>query len=408
MNDWTTPEDIRKRVAREWTSGRLLAARVPGRAAGDAGPTVAGFPLRIPLRKPKSGDLSARFVDVQAWIEKLVADTRYRVEFREVNHRVIGRQQLPVAAWLDSAEDTLVLTGHTRAAKRFDQLVRATPVEFHVWLRAHPLKALDATADWEQILSVVAWIREHPRSGLYLRQVSLPGVHTKVIERQRRVIDSLLVSAGVHGAEVSGEGISGRPVPGGRNWFERRYGFRSKPLLVRVRALDPDLELVPGASDLTMPATELARHQPPSDTVVLITENEINYLALPPKRGTLAIWGAGNRAPEALAQVGWLKDHRIYYWGDVDTHGFAILDRLRGVLPHVESFLMDREVLTAHRDSWVREPSQMLRSLSNLTSAESDLLQDLQHDKMGPNVRLEQELINFEVVATAVANLGSA
>ena len=484
MSDWTTRDDIRKRAEREWVSGRLLAARVPGRESGGEGPATTEFPLRIPLRKPKSSDLSARFVEVQAWIDRLGSEPRFRVEFREVNHRVIGRQQLPAAAWLDSAEDALVLTGHTREAKRFDQLVLATPVEFHDWLRAHPLKALEAVADWEQILDVVAWIREHPRSGLYLRQVSLPGVHTKLIERHRRVIDSLLVSAGVPdaeapgvealgtqtvgteaiaveatdadvadaaeavtvdaeavssdagvvGAEVSGVGISGVGVSvrafsnvsgaevaevevpghasghratGGRGWFERRYGFRSKPLLVRMRALDPNLELVPGAADLTMTATALSGHEPASDTVVLITENEINFLALPRKVGVLAIWGAGNRAPEALAEVGWLKHHRVYYWGDIDTHGFGILDRLRGVLPHVESFLMDREVLLAHRELWVREPSQMQRALSNLTVAENDLLQDLQQDKLGPNVRLEQELINYQDVVAAVAGLST-
>jgi hypothetical protein len=450
MKDWTTPDDIRKRVEREWASGRLLAARVPRRDSDDELPAITEFPFRIPLRKPKSGDLSARFVDVQAWIDELNRGSRYRLDVREVNHRVIGRQRLPAAAWLDSAADALVLTGHAREAKQFDLLAVATPVEFHRWLRSHPLKALDAAADWEQILAVVRWIREHPRSGLYLRQVSIPGVHTKVIERQRRVIDALLESVadsgvvyaaggssghaprdasgtdvglggvGTLGAEISGARlaqvemsgveisgrVSGAPAIGRRNWFENRYGFRSKPLLVRTRALDPGLELVPGAVDLTMPASALARHGPASDTIVLITENEINFLTLPLKANTLAIWGAGNRAPEALAEIGWLKHCRVYYWGDIDTHGFGILDRLRGVLPQVESLLMDREVLLSHRESWVQEPSQMLRPLPNLTAVENDLLRALQQNEFGPNVRLEQEFVGYGEVAAAVAGLG--
>ena len=33
--------------------------------------------------------------------------------------------------------------------------------------------------------------------------------------------------------------------------------------------------------------------------------------------------------------------------GDIDTHGFAILDTLRARFDHVESFLMDRDTLMA-------------------------------------------------------------
>ena len=29
----------------------------------------------------------------------------------------------------------------------------------------------------------------------------------------------------------------------------------------------------------------------------------------------------------------WLLEKEIYYWGDIDTHGFAIFNQLRGFLP---------------------------------------------------------------------------
>jgi hypothetical protein len=32
----------------------------------------------------------------------------------------------------------------------------------------------------------------------------------------------------------------------------------------------------------------------------------------------------------------------VLYWGDLDTHGFAILDELRAHCPHAESLLMNR------------------------------------------------------------------
>jgi len=41
------------------------------------------------------------------------------------------------------------------------------------------------------------------------------------------------------------------------------------------------------------------------------------------------------------------------YWGDLDTHGLAILSRARLKLPHLESALMDEHTLLRHRDLWV-------------------------------------------------------
>jgi len=47
----------------------------------------------------------------------------------------------------------------------------------------------------------------------------------------------------------------------------------------------------------------------------------------------------------------------VHYWGDLDTHGFAILNQLRAWLPQTRSFLMDRQTLVEHRDRWGREPA---------------------------------------------------
>jgi hypothetical protein len=51
MNDWTTPEDIRKRIQREWDNGRILL-----RCREEA-----VFPLRIPLKRPDSKALAEQF-----------------------------------------------------------------------------------------------------------------------------------------------------------------------------------------------------------------------------------------------------------------------------------------------------------------------------------------------------------
>ncbi|MCU1337334.1 MAG: conserved hypothetical cytosolic protein, partial [Bryobacterales bacterium] len=51
---------------------------------------------------------------------------------------------------------------------------------------------------------------------------------------------------------------------------------------------------------------------------------------------------------ERLSEVRWLRQPALHYWGDIDTYGFHILDRLRSTFPNAWSFLMDRETLLEH------------------------------------------------------------
>ncbi len=89
---------------------------------------------------------------------------------------------------------------------------------------------------------------------------------------------------------------------------------------------------------------------------VVVTENLVNFLALPDRPDTLAIYGGGYGF-SSLRDAGWLQNCEVLYWGDLDTHGFRILDQLRAEHPHVVSVLMDEATLLAHRDAWVSEPS---------------------------------------------------
>ena len=70
----------------------------------------------------------------------------------------------------------------------------------------------------------------------------------------------------------------------------------------------------------------------------------------------MVIFGAGYGF-EGLGGVRWLAERRLLYWGDIDTHGFAILDAFRARFGHVESFLMDRSTLFAFESLWGAEDS---------------------------------------------------
>ena len=401
--DWTTQADLRAQTEKLWDKGRLLACLAH---AGEL------FPLRLALRGPGSADLSQRFDEVRAWARALQAgagDSKrrgYRVVVRDVKHRVIGANQVPSEAWLDTLDDALDLIGKRREARRFESLVghtRAAQPALLPWLQRRPLRALELDAAWPRLLDVVAWLQAHPRPGVYLRQVDLPGIHSKFIEANAAVLAELLDLALPADAIEAGAR--------GTHPFARRYGFRDKPQRVRFRMLDPRQVVLANCAqgadlDITLTQADFARLAPPAARIFL-TENEINFLAFPALPDSLLIFGAGYGFG-ALAQAQWLHTKAIHYWGDIDTHGFAILDQLREKFPHAESFLMDRATLLAHQLLWTEEPEPSLRDLSHLSADERALYHDLRWKRLGDDdrqVRLEQERIQFGWVENALARV---
>jgi hypothetical protein len=176
--------------------------------------------------------------------------------------------------------------------------------------------------------------------------------------------------------------------------FERRYGLRFEDPQIRFRWLDPSRAPV-GISDAAIPLSQLAAYAPSCDHVI-VTENKINFLTLPQSPKMLAIFGGGY-AIDLVQALPWLVNQPLHYWGDLDTHGFAILSRLRRYFPHTRSFLMDRDTLVNHRKFWTEELSgtRVLRDLPTLDLYEQALYDDLRNDRLGDRVRLEQERVQY-------------
>lgn len=391
---WTTPTGLQAQVHKLWDRGLLLASVAGGESV---------FPRRLALKGPDSRALGERFSEVRDWIAGLVANEGlYRIEWRSVNHRVLGANRIPSAIWIDTLEQALGLIGKHRAAERFAGMVertRETRAELIPWLAKRPLRALALAEEWPQLLAIVDWLSKHPRPEVYLRQVDLPGVHTKLIEGHRAVLAELFDLV------LPGEAIDATHT--GAFGFCRRYGFLDKPARVRFRMLDPTVRLLPMASDqdITLAQAAFSSLAPPVATV-FITENEINFLAFPNVRDSMVIFGAGYGFAN-LATVHWLQEKNILYWGDIDTHGFAILNQLRGFFPHTVSFLMDRETLLAHRQFWGSEPQPQTGDLLRLTTEEQTLYDQLRQHTWGVSVRLEQEKIGFRCLAAALQKLRS-
>ena len=388
---WTGAAELRAQLQRLWDRGDLLAERVTGESS---------FPRRLSLKGPSSTEMSDRFDAVRQWIAALCALPHYRVELREFRHRVLGLNQVPAAVWVDSLDAALAVLGRRADADRFSGLLERTRVRRPAlldWIAARPHRALAVADAWDRMLDVVDWIEGHPRSGVYLRQVDIPGVDSKFIEAHRGVLgqwlDLVLPPAAI---DDSVTGVAG---------FARRYGFRDRLERIRLRTLDPAHALLPGAAqaDLTVDAATFAALQPGVERV-FITENEINFLAFPPVRASLLVFGAGYGF-DVLAKADWLRRCEVHYWGDIDTHGFAILDQLRAHVPAARSLLMDRATLHAFEAHWGVEEKPLRRDLERLDAEEQSLYDELRDNRVRANLRLEQERIGFAWVERALAGL---
>ena len=184
------------------------------------------------------------------WIGQLSnAAGPYRIEWRSVNHRVLGPNEIPAAIWIDQLSDALGLIGKRRAADQFAALVKLTAnkrPDALPWLTKRPMRALELAEDWPRLLEIARWLLDHPRPAIYLRQIDLPGVHTKWIEAHRGVLAELL--------DIVLPEQSIDPAHTGVGGFCRRYGFLDKPSRVRFRMLDSNARLLPveAGRDITL------------------------------------------------------------------------------------------------------------------------------------------------------------
>ena len=386
--NWTKPADVRAQLKKMWERGDILAGLVTGQTP---------FPKRLMLKVPTSAEMADRFDEVRVWIGELRAMPYCRVEMREFKHRLLGANAVPHEVWIDTVEDALALVGKQRVAASFIALVAMTHKQqpkLLGWLAKRPLRALELFDEWNRLLEIVAWLEKHPCPALYLRQVDIPGVHSKFIEAHRGVLSELLDLV------LPPEAIDFTLTGNGQ--FAGRYGFRDKPVRIRFRMLDPEHSLLTYGfeEDITIDAESFARLDPKISRV-FITENEINFLAFPQVKNSMVLFGAGYGF-DMLGTAAWLSRCRIHYWGDIDTHGFAILDQLRSRFDHVESFLMDRSTLLAFKSQWDVEEKQTLRDLTRLNSEEIALYDDLRDNRIRKNLRLEQEMIGFGWVEAAL------
>ncbi len=369
-----TPDEIKQKAARKYRP--FLRAIVQD---------APFFPLEIRFRKAKASD---DYLLLHEWVGQLLAGSKaergfgYEVTLAERKSRRYGRQSLPARITIETESDFLRLIGKRDEFRRWKTAVSHTIAIFpqlQNWLAQHPQRVLPHLSIWDDLLTVCTYFVAHPRPDLYMRELPVP-VHSKFIEENRAILRHLL-----------DELLPPDAVRIDESRFERRFGLRYDEPQIRLRLLDESLrdELGWPTADISITLSACAGLMGMNGRSILIVENKMTFLTLPPLKKGIAIWGKGFQV-NLLRDVGWLADCDIQYWGDLDAQGFAILSQLRGYWPQTRSFLMDAATLEKYRAFVVTGTPSPVMELAHLDGRETAVYQEL----AAHNWRLEQERIS--------------
>lgn len=366
----------------------LRSWAVDGWAATSA---ALNLPLHPPTERKALADQTAARTWARAW------DGVDGVEWTPRSWPSIGRQLVPERLLLQGADSIADFAGAASArrwklARGVVEQVRAAlgdpdaprpasaapPTEsaLHVTepldaaLNRHLLTLMGLEpAERARVLELSAWIADHDVSGMFLREIPLPGVDSKWLEQHKAVVLALVTA----------------------RTGETDLGLRRPEERVRLRFLDASIA-PPGLTDLELPVSQAASLELAPRRVVVV-ENLQTFLALPYLPSAVAIFGGGYGASSRLETLSWMRAADILYWGDMDSHGLAVLNQFRSRFPRARSVLMDTDALLEHHALWVQEAQPFHGVLSLLTEAEQQLLDQL---RAHGDVRLEQERFSWD------------
>ena len=374
------PAELKERAERAWW--RSLEARRLG---------TPFFPWIVPL--PRVSSKGDDYEKIARQSEALLSGAKartgrgYSVVCETRNLRLWGQNSVPIQIVFEAAEDLDAYVGRRQQAATYTRLCTEITTRFPAlggWAAHHARQVFEHEGQWGDLLSVCEYFVATPRPGIYLREIPLP-VHTKFIEDHRGIL-RLLLDQLLPADEL---GVGG---------FEARFGLRVPSALVRVRFLDVEVR-----HRLGFPFEQIGIDRadfaalPLAGVNLLITENEITFLTLPPLANTVGVWGSGF-AVASLGNVPSLKEAHIWYWGDLDVQGFQILALLRERAPQTKALFMDPATWRQFKDRAVPGKETRVSPGAYLTLDERELYEELKTD----NLRLEQERIPHSWATTQI------
>ncbi len=348
------------------------------------------FPLIIPSDK-KPSSIYQSFL---AEIEQILNESKekrgfgYTIEWKEVATQRFGNQSLPNQIKFEDEANYLKFIGKEKEFSIFKnnvaKILNSFP-QLTAWVRQRTSSVIKNADKWDDLIKVCSYFMDNPRPNLYIRELPI-SVHTKFVEENQAIVRDLLDNLIPHFINKE------------ENLFERRFNLKYNEPLIRILILDSSIAEAKfsGIFDLLIKQSDFENLNLSVKNVIILENktsfnNIYNFLTLPHLKNTIAIFGKGFGVG-VLKNTLWLKQVKIYYWGDIDAQGFQILSQLRSYFSQVKSLMMDFETLDIFEKESVEGTLTNVDSLNNLTMDEKQVFNYVKAN----NIRLEQEKISYQ------------
>jgi hypothetical protein len=305
--------------------------------------------------------------------------TGYTINKEDVHFRRTGSHSLPQSITFESSEDYIAFIGKKKEWNSFlrnCKVIQNEIPQLEEWMLTNPQAVIDNDEKWPGLITVCKYFFANPRPALYIRQLPV-DLHTKFIEQNETVLKSLfdfLIPNDIKDAS--------------QKTLNKRYHLRYDEPTVRIRILDKQL-MIGSLSDIRIPLSDFEELTIEAANII-VTENKMNFLALPALPSSIAIWSGGGFMISYLQNTCWLQERNIFYWGDLDTHGFLMLHQMRTYFPQTKSVMMNKETFELFKGEGVVTGEKInSEKLSALTTEETEMFDFLRNN----NLRLEQEKI---------------
>jgi hypothetical protein len=367
-----TPIEIQEQCLKWWKE--ILISHVNG---------CSSFPREITrIGKVSSKDILNKLTAYKEGISLLKKNSKenkkhgYSLITEERIFNRIGTQTVPLKINIDTIDDYLAVAGkrneYSVFCRNYELIINELPL-LKDWVISNPIILIEHDT-WIDTLKVCKYFLENPQPELYIRQLPI-DIHTKYIEENRPTFKSLLTFLIPSNVDQAGE------------TFEQMFHLKEKEKRIRIRFLDKRLSPLENFTDISFLLYELNQLKVNCDNV-FVAENEMNFLTLPALPNTIAVWSGGGFQVSYLKDIHWLRDKLFFYWGDIDAHGFQILNQFRTYFANTIAVMMDEETLNKFKHTQGQRAAK--QDLQKLSDSELKLYNHVRQY----NLRLEQEKID--------------
>ncbi len=354
------------------------------------------FPLRLRIKLPHPKNNYLEFYETMKEINSKSKESikyGYLISFNPgIKTRDAGTQDIPNSVFFESEKDYLSFLNKEQEVNQFKKdfkLILTKYPELKSWIERFPIKIINSAGLWHDILKVCDYFYLNPKPNLYIRELPIQ-VHTKFIENNEAIIRELLdilISNEINSLEFD---------------FKKRFNLKYDQFLIRVKVLDKNILLKNNLNnsflDFSLPLDLFEKLNLNVDKVFIV-ENKMNFLTFPNIENSIIISGSGNGV-NILKNSSWLNEKQIYYWGDIDSHGFAILSSFKKYFSNIKSLFMDFKTYDTFKEFEVKGEKTVQETFSNLTDEELKVFNYVHSN----NLRLEQERISQEYIINNLKN----